>query len=112
MNSNGTAFINVPTSLCMLVNRVWSLNLAVCQDTASRQPDIAYGECSTVVTLSALKILKDWTCHDIWVSRSKQCWSLDDKTPPQPTYTRRILRSRRMLLFPVFATDMKKEPLC
>lgn len=49
---------NVPTSLCMLVNRVWIRNLAVCQDMASRQPDIAYGECSTVVTLSALNILK------------------------------------------------------
>lgn len=39
----------------MLVNRDRSRNLAVCQDTAS---DVAYGERSTVVTLSALKILK------------------------------------------------------
>lgn len=42
----------------MLVNRDRSRNLAVCQEMASKQPDVAYGERSTVVTLSALKILK------------------------------------------------------
>lgn len=58
MNPNKPTFRNVPISLCLLVNRDRSRNLAVCQDTASKQPDVAYGDSTTVDTLSALKILK------------------------------------------------------